>query len=134
MARPADGSLDTNALLRYIVGDILDQAQAVEALLTRSTRIVVADLAIIECIFVLQRYYGMTRPYVVTAIQTIMQLEVVSCSQPLFDAALKLYIAHPQLSPEDCVLAAQAQADSATPLYTFDKQLAKATDYVELIR
>lgn len=129
------GSLDTNTVLRLILDDVPAQRQKVLRLLGgTSQQFVVADTALIELMFVLERHYDYPRQAICETVRNFMSAKQITCDQSLFDKVLQLYEATPQLSPEDCVLAAQAQADSATPLYTFDKQLAKATEHAQLIR
>ncbi len=56
------GSFDTNAVLRLLLGDIPKQRAAVKKLLEQAAgQFAIADTAIIELVFVLDRYYGFTR-------------------------------------------------------------------------
>jgi len=119
------GSLDTNALLRLILGDIPEQRQAVRALIARNNgQFVVADVAASEAVFALGRYYDMTRSQIATAMHSLMHIKTISCNRPLITTALDDFVAHPSLSFEDCLLAAEARLAEAAPLYTFDKKLA----------
>lgn len=128
------GSLDTNALLRYIVGDIPEQADAVERLLRQAGgQLAVADIAIIEVVFVLNLYYGMSRGEVAEALRMIMNLREINCNRNLFNAALTDFVEHPALSFEDCCLAQYAKLSGAVPLYTFDRKLANQSGYARLI-
>lgn len=127
------GSLDTSALVRYITQDIPKSAAAVEALLEKSDELVVANTAFVECVFVLTRQYHRDRSNVQSALHVIMGISSVTCNRPLITTALDDFVAHPSLSFEDCLLAAEARLAEAAPLYTFDKKLASQLSSAKLI-
>ena len=54
------GSLDTNVVLRLLVGDVRDQYISARALVDAG-RFRISDAAIIELVFVLGRHYKFTR-------------------------------------------------------------------------
>ncbi len=128
------GSLDTNAILRLIVGDDAAQAKKVIQLLSKAnSQVAVADIALTEAIYVLQRYYHVDRDDITSLISNFMTLPVINCNRVLFDRALVLYTEHPALSFEDCCLAVYAELNDATPLYTFDKKLASQLEHTTLL-
>lgn len=128
------GSLDTNALLRLLLNDVPKQHEAVKRLLQNaSSQFAVADIAVIELVFVLDRYYGFSRQQVSEAITGLMLLRAINCNRTLFEKALSAYIEHPALSFEDCCLSTYAELNQAEPLWTFDKKLATQTDGAKLI-
>ncbi|MES2971673.1 MAG: PIN domain-containing protein [Patescibacteria group bacterium] len=129
------GSLDTNAVLRLLINDIPPQHEAVKALLTKASKqLAVADTAIIELVFVLERYYGFSRQQTKEAVIGLMQLRGINCNRTLFEKALSIYLNHPALSFEDCCLSTYATLNEAEPLWTFDKKLATQTANAKLIR
>ena len=122
------GSLDANVLLRLLLNDIPTQHQAAKRLLEQTPgQFAVADIAIVEVVFVLQRAYEFSREHVAEAIEGLMQLAQINCNRTLLEEALPLYAEHPALSFEDCCLAVYAKLDNAEPLWTFDKKLAGQT-------
>lgn len=128
------GSLDTNALLRLLLNDIADQHQAVKKLLTTTSgQLAVADIAIVELVFVLERYYGFSRHQTNEAVTGLMQLRKINCNRVLFERALAAYLSHPALSFEDCCLSSYAYLNEAEPLWTFDKKLATQAISAKLI-
>jgi predicted nucleic-acid-binding protein len=132
------GSLDTNVLLRLFLDDIPDQHQAVVNLLENNTNpssapFAVADTAIIEAAFVLERHYTFSREAIADAINGLMSLTETRCNHPLFEKALPIYTQHSKLSFEDCCLAVYAELDDAQPLWTFDKKLAQQTANARLL-
>lgn len=121
----SSGSLDTNAILRLLINDVPKQYEAVkELLVTADGQFAVADMAIIELVFVLERYYGFSRQQANEAVLGLMQLKEINCNRGLFENALPMYLNHPALSFEDCCLSTYAKLNNAEPLWTFDKKLA----------
>lgn len=129
------GSLDANAVLRLMVGDVPEQKLLIERLLEDEKRqFALADIAIMEIVHALERYYGVKRADVSQSLGAFMNLSQINCNRVLFDNALMLYVSHPALSFEDCCLAVYAKLNGATPLYTFDKKLANQAPDTQLIR
>lgn len=93
----------------------------------------VADTAVIEVAFVLERYYELDRSQVAEAISGIMALAEVNCNRSLFEKALPLFVKHPGLSFEDCCLATYPELNNAKPLWTFDQKLASQATSAKLI-
>jgi len=54
-------SLDTNCLLRWLLGDIPEQTALVAAILNSGESFVVADAALIETVFVLEKVKKISR-------------------------------------------------------------------------
>ena len=119
-------SLDTNVLLRLTLKDIPSQFEQAKALIMRDGyRYLVADTAIIEYVFVLERHYRLTRPQIAEMVFGLMTIDKLILNRPLIETALIGYQKYTALSFEDCYLAAVAQSQAALPLWTFDKALAK---------
>lgn len=128
------GSFDTNVLLRLLLNDIVEQRTATKELLNQATnQFAVADTAIIELVFVLDRYYGFSRLQTTEAVEGLMKLKEINCNRILFERAMPLYIKHDGLSFEDCCLSVYAQLNDAEPLWTFDKKLANQASNSKLI-
>lgn len=128
------GSLDTNALLRLLLNDVAEQHEAVKKLLSGANgQLAVADIAVIELVFVLERHYEFSRLQVSEAVTGLMLLREINCNRALFEKALPTYINRPALSFEDCCLSAYATLNQAEPLWTFDKKLASQTTGARLI-
>jgi predicted nucleic-acid-binding protein len=126
MANTKHGSLDTNLLLRLVLGDIPAQAEAVENLLKPGKTFDVSDITIFEMVFVLEKVYKLPRTIVSQNIYTIINHACINCNRKLFASSLPLYIDNPKLSIVDCALYQYAELNKATPLYTFDAELIKA--------
>lgn len=128
------GSLDANVLLRLLLNDIPDQHTAVEALFQKARgQFAVADTAIIEVAFVLERHYTFSRSAIAEAVDGLMSLTEINCNRTLFERALQLFTKNSSLSFEDCCLATYAEIDNAKPLWTFDQKLAKQASSANLV-
>lgn len=128
------GSLDANILLRLILKDVADQhTAAVELLKKTSGQFAVADTAFIEVVFVLERNYLLTRDQITEAIEGLASLPKINCNHALLEKALVTFKINSSLSFEDCCLAAYAELNDATPLWTFDKKLANQISSTKLL-
>jgi predicted nucleic-acid-binding protein len=116
-------SLDTNCLLRWLLGDVPAQTGAVTKLLASSETFLVADAAIIEVIFVLEKVKKIDRALIQKAVLAIMAQANIKCSREVFEETMPVYVSHPKLSVTDCYLSVLAKRDKALPLYTFDRKL-----------
>jgi predicted nucleic-acid-binding protein len=118
-------SLDTNILLRLLLGDVpAQQAQAIKLLKPENVRFDVSDLAITEMVYVLETTHSAGRTEVVASVSFVLNLQNVNCNRKLFNSVLPAYLSHPKLSFVDCCLAEYARLNQAEPLWTFDKKLA----------
>ncbi len=127
-------SLDTNILLRIILRDNSAQLKAAKLLLARHDVFAVADLAVVELEYILTGYYGYSRQQfndIVTKL--LISNQHITANRQLFERALKLYLKHPTESFDDCCLAVYAKLNKHTPLYTFDKKMARDLPWVELV-
>lgn len=53
-------SLDTNVVLRFLLGDVLEQTQKATEVITKN-KVYVTDVVVIEVIYVLERVIGLSR-------------------------------------------------------------------------
>lgn len=129
------GSLDTNVLLRLLLNDVPEQhASAKQLFNDQSGSFVVADVAIMEIVFVLTGdVYKFTRDQASEAIEGILSIDKFDCNRQLFERALPLFTNHSALSFEDCCLSVYADLNDAAPLWTFDKKLAHQTASAKLV-
>ena len=126
-------SLDTNCLLRWLLDDIPEQTSLVTAVVNSGENIAVADAALIETIFVLEKIKKISRETIEKAMLTIVKKETIVCSRELFLEVLPLYTKHPKLSFVDCYLEVLSRRTDATPLLTFDKKLANQLSGASLL-
>ena len=126
-------SLDTNCLLRWLLDDMPKQTALVSALFSSGKSLAVADVALIETIFVLEKIKKISRKTIEKAVLAIIGKETIFCSRDLFIETLSVYTAHPKLSLVDCYLETSARRTKAVPLLTFDQKLANQLSGAELL-
>ncbi len=126
-------SLDTNVLLRWLLKDIPAQTTVAEKLLASGQTLEVADAAINEIAYVLEKSLGMSREMVAVNVGLILSIGTIQCNRALYTAVLPLYTAHPAVSFIDCCLAVYAKLNKAAPLLTFDQKLAKKLPNTKLL-
>ena len=126
-------SFDANCILRWLLGDIPEQTALVSALVNSGESVVVADAALIETVFVLEKLKKISRETIEKTILAIIGKNTIQCNRELFIEVLPVYSAHSKLSFTDCYLAVLAQRTKAAPLLTFDKKLANQLSSARLL-
>ena len=116
-------SLDANVILRFIIGDIPDQAQRARALITGS-RCYVTDIVLAEVSFVLEKVIGMDRLSAALVMKKFLGLPTVTYNDYLLNDVIDLYEQKLKLSFPDCYSAIEARL-YGHKLVTFDKDLLK---------
>jgi predicted nucleic-acid-binding protein len=128
------GSLDANVLLRLLLNDVPEQhTRALRLFKARAGQLAIADIAVIEVVFVLCRAYDFSREQAAEAIEGLMSLQGLNLNCVLFEKALPVFVERPALSFEDCCLGVYAELNNAEPLWTFDKKLANQTTSAHLV-
>ena len=121
-------AVDTNVLVRYLVGDDAEQANAARALLERLTPehpgFICSEVAI-EVVWVLEWAYGFTRVQIAGVL-----VELITTDSIVVEAAddmARVVYAYRQggVGFADRMILAAAEREGAAPLYTFDRQFAR---------
>ncbi|MDO5678230.1 MAG: PIN domain-containing protein [Propionibacteriaceae bacterium] len=116
------GSIDTNVVLRLVMGDVPEHREAALRLISRG-RFAVADVAVAEALFVLMRGYGVERGHAIDILLAFADQPNIHVSgiakRALFNCSLR-----PKLSFEDSLLLQMALDTDAGPLWTLDRKLA----------
>lgn len=127
-------SIDTNIILRLILRDVPTQCVKIQDLFMRQGYVYnVADLAIGEAVYVLQKSYGWTREGIIAALKDILDIANFNYNRTLFERVFPMYLQCPKLSFNDCCLVGYAALNEAEPLWTFDKALAKESGTAKLV-
>ena len=128
-------SLDTNLVVRLLVTrEYPEISEAVVHAIESNQMTHLADLAITESVFVLNKYYRIERAAIARFFQALFKNPRINCNVALFDKAFNYFTGHPALSFEDCCLVAYAEINNASPLLTNDRTLAKQLNNAELIK
>ncbi|MCL2043482.1 MAG: PIN domain-containing protein [Treponema sp.] len=126
-------SLDTNCILRWLLGDIPEQTALITDLIDSEKKYAVADAALIETVFVLEKVKKISRETVNKAILAVIEKDSILCNKELFMEILPVYSSHPKLSFVDCYLEALARKSGNTPLLTFDQKVANQLSGTKLL-
>jgi predicted nucleic-acid-binding protein len=127
-------SLDTNVLMRFVLQDVPQQyKQAKDLLSNKSRRYFVSDVMIFEFIYGLETHYQFSREQISDVVKGLLTREGINCNREVIRMTLSSYVEHKALSYADCYFAASARFMNATPLWTFDKDLAKKIPEAELL-
>ncbi len=119
-----DYALDTNMLVRWLIGDNETQTKKVEEILSSGRRLHVSDMAIAEMVFVLAKYYDLNTEDISQCIKRIIRHKSINCNSLLFGRVIEDYGQSPKTSFVDVCLAHYAGLADAK-LLTFDKTLAR---------
>ena len=119
-------SIDTNVILRLIIGDNeKQQHKAAELLCRPNVDYYVDSAAVTEVVFALTRPpYNFSRSDVKRSIMGVFKHLNIIYEADILGDVFDFFIAHPKLSFVDCYLAAKAASKHAEPLWTFDRKLA----------
>ncbi len=119
-------AIDTNCLLRWLLGDVPEQAALVDQFMQNQDNFVhVADLAVAELVWVLQSVYELTRPEIAELVTLITSNSRINCNRQLFEVVLPVYLEHPGVSFVGACLASYVTLSEAEKLLTFDKKLVR---------
>ena len=129
-------SIDTNIILRCILGDVPEQRMSAINLLKSDNSIhYLSNQALLECIYVLEVVEEMTRQEVVDLLTFFLArfCDHIVYDRNLTAIAFPLYLSHPKLSWADCALASEAELTHHEPLLTFDRKLASQLPQARLV-
>ena len=121
-------ALDTNVLVRYLVRDDAEQAEAARALLESLTTdrpgYVCREVAV-ELVWVLERAYGFSRDQIATILEELVATEdlVIEAAADVARAAFRYRIGGAGFS--DMMIVFAAERAGALPVYTFDQKAAR---------
>ena len=118
--------LDANAVLRYLLEDNQEQAEAVAEAIERGAEVTVEVLA--ECVYVLAGVYHVPRSCIAESLGILLD-EVTCRRRNVAAAALGLYSGS-SFDFVNCVLAAERQ-ELGRDVMTFDRKLISLLGKVE---
>ena len=125
-------SLDSCVILRIMLRDNLEQTERAKALILGSQNFYVDDVAIIECVYVLEKKHY-TRVEIAEFIQSFLLNPMIFHDNSIFDGIFEKYVFHPSLSFEDLVLASRNERHGYAPLWTFDQKFARQSKVAKLV-
>ena len=120
---------DTNVVIRYLLRDNAEQFAAAESFFEEvrigKKRAVILESVIVECLYVLTKFYGIPREEAAGPLAELLSYKgLVNDDTDALADALKLF-SDSKLDPVDCVLAARHRRGDGD-IYTFDRELQNA--------
>ncbi len=112
--------VDTNVLVRHLTGDPPAQAQRATRLLVEADDLLLPDLIVAECWYVLRSVYGLPGERVATALSAVVRSRSVRVVYPEL-LALALRHAAEGFGFADGYLLALAELADAGPIVSFDR-------------
>ena len=117
-------AIDTNVLIRLLVGDDLPQVESAEVFVSLGAW--VSHIVLVESIWVLEFVYAKSKAESATAIAMLLKHEDLIIQEPeVVAAALDLFRSRPSLGFSDCLILEIARKAGHLPLGTFDRKLSK---------
>ena len=132
----SNNSFDTCVILAHILGEPIEQRDAVWSLLEDPIVVHhIPDLAISEAVHVLETRYEYSREEISYHMNKFLAKfdDVLEYNRSLFWLVFPFYERHPALSFNDCMMAFYAEIGQAEPLLTFDKTLARQHPSAKLL-
>lgn len=115
--------IDTNIVLRYLLQDNAELLGQATIIIESGESILLDDVVIMECIYVLVGVYKKTKNQSSTTMKLFSEMQQVTYTSGLAQQYLKIY-SQTNLDLADCYLIALA-IKSRQDLKTFDKQMLK---------
>lgn len=118
--------VDANVLVRVLVDDdkAEEQCQKARVLLSNQKKIFVSQVVLVECVWVMQRAYGVGKNGTISALNALLSHPGVSLEgKSLARKALQLYEGS-NVDFSDALIWC-ANHEKSSLLYTFDRKLAK---------
>ncbi len=117
--------LDTNVLIRHLTGDPPDLAARATAVLAGSGRLLLTDLVLAECVYVLESYYEVERARVTELMRSAIALPTIEAlDPPTLLRALEVYELD-RVDFAEAYLVAQAEATGINEVLSFDRSIDK---------
>lgn len=114
--------LDTNIVIRHLTGDPPDMAKRSTQFLTSESELVLADVILAECVYVLGSVYGIDRVAVAQLMRAALMLPTISADIELLFRALEIYEVD-RLDFAEAYLVAVAEFTGARSIASFDKAI-----------
>lgn len=120
--------IDTNAILRYLLKDNIEQFNKANVIFEKAREgdlyIVVLESVLVECIYVLMKFYKVPKYEIVSKLETLLNYKGVKNSDKTeLLKALQIF-KEKNIAIVDCIVYAKAKQSQSNNL-TFDEKLLK---------
>jgi len=118
--------LDTNVLIRHLTGDPPEQAARATAALSGLGPLLLTDLILAECVYVLESFYEVAAARVAELMRSALALpSIVAVDPDVLLRALEVY-EHDRLDFAEAYLVAQAEASGVSEILSSDRAIDRA--------
>jgi predicted nucleic acid-binding protein len=124
--------LDTNIVIRHLTGDPPDMAKRATQFLTSESELVLADVILAECVYVLAFVYGIGRVAVAQLMRAALMLPTISADVELLFRALEIYEVD-RLDFAEAYLVAAAEFTGVGSVASFDKAIDRVPSVERLV-
>jgi predicted nucleic acid-binding protein len=119
--------LDTNVLIRHLTADPPDMGARATAILATADDLILTDVVLAECVYVLESFYEVERPRVAELMRAALGLRAIRVvDEDLLLRTLELY-EHDRLDLADAYLVAYAEVSGVGAVVSFDRALDRVT-------
>ena len=121
--------LDTNVILRFLLGDVPELYEKAYRVFQQveegKLQVLLTDIVLSECVWVLEKFYGLSREQIVEKLSVLLQAEAIltETPKPALKEGLSTWKAS-SLDWADALLVAKAMSRD-TKLITFDGEIAR---------
>lgn len=112
--------LDTNVVIRHLTGDPPAMSKRATKFLSSSSELVLADIVVAECVYVLESFYEVPRDQVADLMRAALAMPGVVADTDLLLRALEVYELE-RLGFADAYLVACAELTEIGAIASFDK-------------
>jgi predicted nucleic acid-binding protein len=112
--------LDTNVIIRHLTGEPPAMAKRATRFLSSASELVLADLVVAECVYVLESFYEVPRGRVAELMRSALAMPAVLADTDLLLRALEVYELE-RLDFADAYLVACAELTEIGAIASFDK-------------
>lgn len=124
--------LDTNILIRHLTGDPPEMARRATRFLATETELVLTDVVLAECVYVLQSVYEVDRPRIAEMMRAALAMPTVSADTHLFLRALEVYELD-RIDFAEAYLVACAELTGIGTIASFDKAIDRVDSVQRLV-
>jgi predicted nucleic-acid-binding protein len=119
--------VDTNVLIRHLTGDPPEMAARATAALAAVEELLLADLIVAECVYVLESFYEVERDRVAEVMRAAIALPCIkTVDGASLRRALEVYEVE-RLDFAEAYLVAQAEATGVGRVLSFDQSIDRVT-------
>ena len=115
--------VDTNVLIRHLTGDPPAMAARATAVLRAADELLLADLVVAECVYVLESYYEVERERVAEVMRAVLaRASIKTVDRRTLLRCLEVYELD-RLDFAEAYLVAQAEATDIGTILSFDRSI-----------